>query len=292
VVLSFLLLPAACPPPPQMPPTYNSWVQTEDMLLFHLRALQLQLEQLYIGMALAAAAGRAFVLPDLSCFCQNAEAPLARCRRPDSEKLQFPAACRENEVLMPLSEFGASDEARGTAVEVRHADLLERLSADTSEVRACSGGRWAVGSGQWQCDCVGTEQSFAGAGRNGCCLLAMCLLPSAADWLTCGPSFACLPGWLPACLPAQLPTCMSASLVPCLFSCLHACLNAARSESQTSLPSLPACRTRSWWYAPAPKSCSLPARSRHQSPARSCQHAPSGVPARGSRAAWCWCLRP
>ncbi|KAI3434871.1 hypothetical protein D9Q98_002925 [Chlorella vulgaris] len=118
---------------PEMPPTYNSWVQTEDMLLFHLRALQLQLEQLYIGMALAAAAGRAFVLPDLSCFCQNAEAPLARCRRPDSEKLQFPAACRENEVLMPLSEFGASDEARGTAVEVRHADLLERLSADTSE---------------------------------------------------------------------------------------------------------------------------------------------------------------
>lgn len=35
------------------------------MLLFHLRALQQQLEQAYVGMAVAAAAGRAFILPQV-----------------------------------------------------------------------------------------------------------------------------------------------------------------------------------------------------------------------------------
>lgn len=52
---------------PQAPPSFNSWVHSEDMLLFHLRALQQQLEQVYVGMALAAAAGRAFVLPQVRC---------------------------------------------------------------------------------------------------------------------------------------------------------------------------------------------------------------------------------
>lgn len=35
------------------------------MLLFHLRALRQQLEQAYVGMAVAAAAGRAFILPQV-----------------------------------------------------------------------------------------------------------------------------------------------------------------------------------------------------------------------------------
>lgn len=51
---------------PQVPPTYNSWVLAEDMLLFHTRALQQQLEQAYIGMGLATAAGRGFALPQAS----------------------------------------------------------------------------------------------------------------------------------------------------------------------------------------------------------------------------------
>lgn len=49
----------------QMPPTFNSWVLAEDMLLFHRRALQQQLEQTYVALGLAAAAGRAFVLPEV-----------------------------------------------------------------------------------------------------------------------------------------------------------------------------------------------------------------------------------
>lgn len=49
-----------------MPPTFNSWVLTEDMLLFNARALQHQLEQTYVGMALAAATGRGFILPQAS----------------------------------------------------------------------------------------------------------------------------------------------------------------------------------------------------------------------------------
>lgn len=52
---------------PQAPTSFNSWVQGEDMLLWHLRALQQQLEQVYVGMALAAATGRAFILPQVRC---------------------------------------------------------------------------------------------------------------------------------------------------------------------------------------------------------------------------------
>lgn len=73
-----LLAPLRCHPPacqrstsfllhPQAPPSFNSWVQSEDMLLWHLRALQQQLEQVYVGMALAAATGRAFILPQVRC---------------------------------------------------------------------------------------------------------------------------------------------------------------------------------------------------------------------------------
>ena len=51
-----------------MPPTFNAWVLAEDMLLFHTRALQQQLEQSYIGMGLAAATGRGFALPQASHF--------------------------------------------------------------------------------------------------------------------------------------------------------------------------------------------------------------------------------
>ncbi|PRW34035.1 kinetoplast DNA-associated [Chlorella sorokiniana] len=88
------------------------------MLLFHQRALQQQLEQVYVGMALAAAAGRAFILPQLQCFCQNAAQPLPRCRRPDSAQLQFPADCPEGDVLMPLPDFSSGGEAQGMPLQV------------------------------------------------------------------------------------------------------------------------------------------------------------------------------
>lgn len=63
-----------------MPPTFNSWVQTEDMLLFHLRSLQQQLEQTYVAMALAAATGRTFVLPEARRPLRGLPSAADRCR--------------------------------------------------------------------------------------------------------------------------------------------------------------------------------------------------------------------
>ncbi|PSC76778.1 hypothetical protein C2E20_0844 [Micractinium conductrix] len=98
---------------PKAPPTYNSWVLSEDMLLFHERALQQQLEQVYVALALAAATGRAFILPQFSCFCHNSDSgePLPRCRRLDATDAQFPETCPEEDILQPLDEFGSPGDA-------------------------------------------------------------------------------------------------------------------------------------------------------------------------------------
>ncbi len=50
----------------QRPATYNSWNENEDMISFHLDWIHRQLQQAYVGMALAVAAGRAFILPKAS----------------------------------------------------------------------------------------------------------------------------------------------------------------------------------------------------------------------------------
>ncbi|KAL4425403.1 hypothetical protein ABPG75_009419 [Micractinium tetrahymenae] len=118
---------------PKMPPTFNSWVLSEDMLLFHRRALQQQLEQAYVALGLAAAAGRAFVLPEFSCFCQNSEAPLPRCRRPDSEAVQFPVPCPEGEVLQPLEKF-AEPQGGGMPLRVLPHAALHSMELDESKV--------------------------------------------------------------------------------------------------------------------------------------------------------------
>jgi hypothetical protein len=104
------------------------------MLLFHLRALQQQLEQTYVAMGLAAAAGRAFVLPEFTCFCQNSDTPLPRCRRADSAALQFPAPCREGEVLVPPDEFAREPGVRGMPLDVRPASFLQALEAQGEQV--------------------------------------------------------------------------------------------------------------------------------------------------------------
>ena len=56
-------VPACRLPPSQKPPSYNEWNENEDMISFYLETIHSQLQQAYVGMALALAAGRAFVLP-------------------------------------------------------------------------------------------------------------------------------------------------------------------------------------------------------------------------------------
>lgn len=120
---------ASCPPfsaglltpCTQAPPALNDWVLTEDLLLFHRAALQAQLEQAYVGLGLAAATGRAFVLPPLACFCHQAEggaAALLRCRRKGADAAQFPEPCPAADVLAPLPDFAADPATRGTPLAV------------------------------------------------------------------------------------------------------------------------------------------------------------------------------
>lgn len=47
----------------QLPTTFNEWRENEDMISFHLDWIHRQLQQAYVGMALAVASGRAFILP-------------------------------------------------------------------------------------------------------------------------------------------------------------------------------------------------------------------------------------
>ena len=47
----------------QTPAAYNKWNENEDMIAFYLASIHAQLQQAYVGLALALSAGRAFVLP-------------------------------------------------------------------------------------------------------------------------------------------------------------------------------------------------------------------------------------
>lgn len=55
---------SACPAS-QAPANYNSWSENEDMVGLHLRAIHIQLQQAYVGLALAMATDRAFILPQV-----------------------------------------------------------------------------------------------------------------------------------------------------------------------------------------------------------------------------------
>ena len=49
-----------------------------------------QLEQAATGMALAAAAGRTYVLPDFVCWCEKIWYSVVRCRVVDSQAMPLP----------------------------------------------------------------------------------------------------------------------------------------------------------------------------------------------------------
>lgn len=52
-----------CHPTLQVPMSFNRWNENEDMIVLHLETLRRQLQQAYVGMALATAAARPFILP-------------------------------------------------------------------------------------------------------------------------------------------------------------------------------------------------------------------------------------
>jgi arabinosyltransferase len=70
---------------PDMPDNFNDIQENEPMIKFHLDALEMQLEQLTVGLAIAVATGRIFIMPKLLCFCETGWYPGVRCRLAESE---------------------------------------------------------------------------------------------------------------------------------------------------------------------------------------------------------------
>lgn len=78
---------------PPMPPGHNAKNNTEDMLQFHLLALEMQLQQVAIGMMVSLSTGRTFIMPNLQCFCERIWYSVITCRFPDFLDMQFPTPC-------------------------------------------------------------------------------------------------------------------------------------------------------------------------------------------------------
>ena len=60
------------------------------MVAFHLAAVQAQLQQAYVGLALAVAARRAFILPPFTCFADRLWYGVVRGRMADAQRMPFP----------------------------------------------------------------------------------------------------------------------------------------------------------------------------------------------------------
>ncbi|PRW61069.1 hypothetical protein C2E21_0568 [Chlorella sorokiniana] len=86
---------------PELPPHYNEWNENEDMVAFHLAAIHQQLQQAYVGMALAVASNRSFILPQFKCFCDHIWYSVVRCRVVDAQEMPFPVPCPQDYLFDP-----------------------------------------------------------------------------------------------------------------------------------------------------------------------------------------------
>ncbi|GAB4815828.1 hypothetical protein N2152v2_002874 [Parachlorella kessleri] len=109
---------------PQAPEGFNDLQENEHMISFHLSTLQAQLQQAYIGMALAVAAGRAFISPKFQCFCEKIWYAVVKCRVVDAQGLQFPINCPTDYVFEP-HHFSDDPSQFGTPLDFREPSFLD-----------------------------------------------------------------------------------------------------------------------------------------------------------------------
>lgn len=109
---------------PEKPPSYNEWNENEDMISFYLETIHSQLQQAYVGMALALAAGRAFVLPKFQCYCEKIWYGVVRCRVVDAQSMPFPVPCPQDYLFDPAN-YDDAPEAWGPPLAIREASFLE-----------------------------------------------------------------------------------------------------------------------------------------------------------------------
>jgi arabinosyltransferase len=115
----------------KVPEGYNELIDQEPMIQFHLKTLQPQLEQVYVGLALAVALNRTFIMPKLTCFCDRNWFKVERCRMLGATKIQFPVPCPADYyfILDKVREEGA---ALGPPIQIREYSFLENVRTPTS----------------------------------------------------------------------------------------------------------------------------------------------------------------
>ncbi|KAI7844886.1 hypothetical protein COHA_001538 [Chlorella ohadii] len=59
------------------------------------------LQQAYVGMALAVASNRSFIMPQLKCFCDHIWYSVVRCRVVDAQEMPFPIPCPQDYLFDP-----------------------------------------------------------------------------------------------------------------------------------------------------------------------------------------------
>jgi hypothetical protein len=117
---------------PSMPPNYNEIKDNEPLISFHLDALQFQLEQAAMGMAIAIATGRTFIMPNFICFCERIWHPPIRCRMPGADDMQFPVNCPADYYF--YMERFEDDVATDTGNTLMPIPIRERSFLDNDQV--------------------------------------------------------------------------------------------------------------------------------------------------------------
>ena len=94
---------------PSSPPDYNTWMDTEAMVQFHLKAMDKQLIQVYRVMAIALILNRTLIFPKMQCFCYKNWFMSEQCKIPGDKNTIFPIECHLDQWLRPkvLYNYGA-----------------------------------------------------------------------------------------------------------------------------------------------------------------------------------------
>ncbi|KXZ42496.1 hypothetical protein GPECTOR_141g694 [Gonium pectorale] len=83
----------------EMPADYNSWMQTEEMIRFHVAAANHQLQQAYWAFAAALITNRTLVLPRFQCYCSKNWYQTQRCRINFETASTFPFVCSLSQLM-------------------------------------------------------------------------------------------------------------------------------------------------------------------------------------------------
>ncbi|KAL4447412.1 hypothetical protein ABPG75_004631 [Micractinium tetrahymenae] len=130
----FVTVDLTLPAGDELPLGFNRWNENEDMVSFHLDWIHRQLQQAYVGMALAVASGRAFILPKFQCWCEKIWYGVVRCRVVSSPDMPLPVTCPQDYLFQP-GNYADSPDQWGPPLDLREPSFLDnkRTPAEVKE---------------------------------------------------------------------------------------------------------------------------------------------------------------